>query len=204
METITESASGAPDVAGGTHGEESTAVHASGKDTVSYDTYRRTLGQLKAAQNKLAELSERSQTLEDEKLAAEGKKEELVESYKKKYEEERDKRKTQIRAFADEITFRQFESEASKFGCIKPEDLFTLYKQRIQALEISDDLKVDPDEIREIIEEAKVQRPFFFKKDSPRLSTDLPGDMPKPKTKTLKQMSIDELKEAYRQAASKR
>jgi hypothetical protein len=176
---------------------------ASGKDLVSYDTYRKTVSQVKSLQAKLAELNEKTQNLEHEKLTAEGKKDELAESYKKKYEEERSKRTTQLRAFADEIMFRQFESEAAKLGCIKPDDLFTLYRSRLQEMEVNEDLKIDQGEVRQIIEDAKRERPFYFKKDSPRLATDIPGDLPKQKTKSLKDMSIEELKAQYRQVASR-
>lgn len=204
MEEITNGPSGTPQEFAGGDNEEmksDSQSKASGKDSVSYDTYRKTLSQAKSWQSKVQELTERLQSLEDEKLAAEGKKEELAESYKKKWEEERTKRTTQLRAFADEITYRQFEAEAAKLGCIKAEDLFTLYRPRIQELDVDENLKIDAAEIRTIIEDAKRERPFYFKKESPKLSTDLPGDVPKPKTKSLKEMSIDELKAAYRKAA---
>lgn len=206
MDEITNGSSGAPQkIVGGDQGESESESQstASGKDTVSYETYRKTVSQVKSWQSKFQELTEKLQALQDEKLSAEGKKEELAESYKKKWEEERSKRTTQLRAFADEITYRQFEAEAAKLGCIKAEDLFTLYRPRIQELDVDENLKIDANDVRAIIEDAKRERPFYFKKDSPKLSTDLPGDVPKPKTKALKDMTIDELKDAYRKAATR-
>jgi len=158
------------------------------KDSVAYDTYKRTLAEAKKAKARAAELEEKTIALEQDKLASEGKKDELIASLK----EELTQTKGKVGNLAFSNLQSQLETEAAKFGCVNPDLLAKAVD--LTAVDIDkESLRGDSDEIKSLVEEAKQKHPYLFAKSAPKFEDPTPG-VGSLKLDTSK-MTSDELKE---------
>ena len=96
--------------------DASTPPVVSDSGNVSYENHKRVLGQKKNLQDKFDSLQSEMNTLNESKLVAEGKKDELIDSLQKKAREYEDKYKGAVGTFAYNTISSTFETEASKMG----------------------------------------------------------------------------------------
>jgi hypothetical protein len=174
--------------------------NASGKQTlddkVKYSTYQKVLAEKKSMQEKYQSMTDKLAQMENEKLSAEGKKDELI----KRLTEERDGFKQKltgsVKAFARQITSGQVKQLATQMGCVDSDAILALYQDKIDAVETDDNFNLSTDAVKAVLEEAKQQKPYLFQKASPKLDTGAnagAGDI-KEKAKDYSKMSADELK----------
>ena len=160
-----------------------------GKDSVSYETHRKLLAEKKKIAEQFNSLSEELNKLKEEKLMAEGNKEELINSLKKSLEEERANRKKESAAYAYKTISAQVEREALKMGCVDTEALIRLAD--LTSLEVGDDFSLDKEQVRAMLEKTKEERSWLFSKPAPNVQTGVPAK-PDVSAKGLSDLSLDE------------
>lgn len=144
------------------------------KDVVAYETYRKTLGLAKKREQELeAERAEKQKLLE-EKLAVEGKKDELIESWKKKYEALENKTKKAVGSFSYKVLASAISQEAVKEGCINVNDLIQLTD--LGAVNMDDEFNVDQEQVKEMILRNKKERPYLFANKTSAPNTGIPAN----------------------------
>jgi hypothetical protein len=149
------------------------AVTTKGKsDTVAYETYKKVLATAKKREQELEVERAEKQKLLEEKLQVEGKKDELIESYKKKYSDLESKFKKSVGSFAANTLSQAISLEASKDGCIDTAALLKLVE--LNSDMIDDDFNVSGDSVKELVEKGKKDFPFLFQKTATAAKTGTP------------------------------
>lgn len=131
------------------------------KDSVAYDTYRRTLSEAKKAKAALAEKDAALQKLEQEKLEAEGNKDALIDSLRKQYQDAEKQLKESKDKFAYRSVSEQIKREAVAQGCKKPDVLMQLLSDEFVAnIAASNKLAgaLDQDKVVDMITQANTVR----------------------------------------------
>lgn len=140
----------------------------SGNDSVKYDTYKKVLGEKKAADQKLRELEMRLEQMEIEKATAEGNKDELLVKFQEQNRQLQDRLKQKDQAYAFANLSSQVKTEAAKMGCQDPDSLVKLMDLANIPVD-PESYRADTDNIRMMLEDEKKSRPFFFGKQAPAI-----------------------------------
>lgn len=178
MSVDAQGASGSLDAdTSGAAGENQNESKAGGKDSVSYDTYRKTLGEAKKLREQLRsmeDLQTRLKELEQEKLGAEGKKDEVISSLKAELDKTAKEKKQVFQKFAYRSLGEQVRVEAMKQGCVDPTALMKLAD--LSEVEIDQDtFEADKDKLAEIVTGMKSTNPYLFSKASAKINANLPS-----------------------------
>jgi uncharacterized protein YjbJ (UPF0337 family) len=158
-------------------GSAQTSEQQTTKDNVAYDTHRKLLGEKKQVQSQLQEAMTRLETLEQEKLSAEGKKDELITTVQKKLTEANDKLKKVVGAFQYRAVSNKFVEKARAEGCLKPEKLMQLADLSQIEVDVDNDFSVSDESVSSIIEGLKKEVPFFFQKNNITVIDQVPGNI---------------------------
>lgn len=145
---------------------------AKGGDTVAYETYKKTLALAKKREQELELERAEKQKLVEEKLQTEGKKDELIESYKKKYSDLEAKLKNAVGSFAGRTLSQAISLEATKEGCIDTGALLKLTE--LSSEMIDDEFNPNQEMIKEVVEKAKKDFTFLFPKTASAAKTGTP------------------------------
>lgn len=161
------------------------------KDVVAYETHRRLLGEKKAEQERRKELEQKLDLLSNEKLAAEGKKDELISNLQSKVSE-----LTKV-AHEKDVKYGYSKLQASvrekalKHGCKDPSAYLKLVDSKeLETVAMDDDYNVDGETVEQLIERTKSKFDYLFGKSAPKVDDATPSN--KIKKKTLGDMSMDE------------
>ncbi len=178
MQVDAQGAGGTPeDSAGGTDQEVQNGSKAGGKDSVSYDTYKKTLSEAKKLREQLRsmdDLQARLKELEQEKLGSEGKKDEVISSLKAELDKTSKEKKQVFQKFAYRSLGEQVRVEAMKQGCVDATALMKLAD--LSEVEIDPDtFEADKDRLAEIVTGMKSTNPYLFSKSAPRINANLPN-----------------------------
>jgi hypothetical protein len=176
--------------------QESKGRGANGTDDsaeqVSYHTYKRVLGNLKKTEKEKAQLLDELQKREDEKLQAEGKKDDLI----TRITQERDEAKKQVdlqnRKYAYQLISTQVMNEIAKRGAKDPGALVRLLDSEFSNLEWDENMTVNESDLRRMVDSAQKKYPYFFEKAAPNVNDGIPAGAPINAGKTLKDLSLDE------------
>jgi hypothetical protein len=192
-----QSTSGATEAkASGETQENQTTKVSSGNDTVAYETHQKLLGEKKKVQARADAIEAEFQKLKEEKLHGEGKKDELLTEYKKKYDDLEGKFKGSVGKFAMKTLADAIEKEALKSGCLNPRSLSKLVD--MSEIEVSEDFEVDADQLKKAVEKVKTENPFMFSKSAPGfvdVTKTVVGDT-NTKPKSIEKMSVkDKIKQ---------
>jgi len=165
MQDNEQLSSGQPDdKASGSAGD--TQQVSSGNDSVKYDTYKKVLGEKKAADQRMRELEDKLNSFEVEKMQAEGNSIELIKKLQADLTLTRESLKKKDQAYAFATLGSQVKTEAAKMGCQDPDSLIKLMD--LQGIPVDPDtFRGDTDNIRMMLESEKKSRPFFFGKAAP-------------------------------------
>lgn len=168
MQDDNEMSSGQPnETASGTEGETQ-QQSTSGSDSVKYDTYKKLLGEKKAADSRMKALEDKLNALEVDKMQAEGNKDELIQKLQADLSVTRDSLKQKDQAYAYATLGSQVKTEAAKMGCQDPDSLVKLMD--LQGIPIDPEtFRGDSDNIKMMLEEEKRSRPFYFGKPAPNI-----------------------------------
>lgn len=139
---------------------------ASGNDSVKYDTYKKLLGEKKATDQRMRDLEQKLNSLEVEKMAAEGNKDELIEKLQDQARNLQDSLKKKDQAYAFATLGAQVKTEAAKMGCQDPDSLVKLMD--LSGVPVDpESYRGDADNIRMLVEDKKKEMPFYFGKAAP-------------------------------------
>jgi hypothetical protein len=175
----------------GTDNQTTKDTSSGSKDSVAYETYQKVLSEKKKRDSELDSVTKELQKLKEEKLNADGKKDELLTEYKKKYDDLDGKFKGAVGKFAMKTLTDSVEKEALKSGCLNAKALVKLIE--LSDIEVNEDFEVDQDALKKAIENVKTENPFMFSKSAPQFK-----DVTKPvvgdtETAVTKGKSINEL-----------
>lgn len=173
--------------------------HASGKDQVSHETYKRTVGEVKRLKEQLKEaqaLKDRLAELEQNEQIRAGKHEETIQQLRSELEKTKKAERSVFQKYAYKSLGSQVREEAMKHGCVDPDALMKLAD--LSDVEVdADTFEADRDKIAEIVNGVKSQRPYLFSKSAPKINSKGPsGEEPQKETKIdFKKMSASEITE---------
>lgn len=169
-------------------------------DSVAYESYMKALHEKKMAQERESKLQAELQLLQEEKLEREGKIEELNTQYKSerdRYKSELDKTKQQ---YAWNSLTSSIKAEASKHGCLDTDLLIkAIEDDDLKRINVGEDFSIDMDSLSSVIADTKKKKPMLFKNQSVPVANGTPNTkVQSPKKNSIKDMSLDELREAYK------
>jgi len=168
------------------------------KEVVAYETYRKTLSEAKRAKEALETMGAERQKLLDEKLALEGKKDELIGSKDKRIHELEGKLKKVVGAFGHKTLAAVISQEAAKEGCVNVGDLIAI--SDLTNVEVDDEFNVNVDQVREVVQKAKKERAYLFSQRSTAAKTGVPTSGSVPSADEWKKMTLkDQLNMAFTQ-----
>jgi hypothetical protein len=131
------------------------------------------LGENKKLKQQMAELQRIAESAQQEKLQAEGKKDELIQSLKKEKELLNQKVVGTHSAFATRVIHGELKAEAAKSGCVSLEDFVRLVD--IESIEVDDNYNPDPEKVKALVQDAMKNKPYLFSKSAPNINSKLPG-----------------------------
>ena len=112
-----------------------------GKDQVSHETYVKVLNEKKNRDKENAELKQRLEQIEQEKLESDGKIKEANENLKKLLENAKNEKTQLAKKVSERVLFQQFAREAEKLGCV---DVKLAYGAAdLSSIDVSEDLEFD-------------------------------------------------------------
>lgn len=145
---------------------------------------RELLGKQRELKDRLAELEAQKSLMEQSKLEAAGKKDELIESLRKTLRDEQDARKKERNSYAYSVVSSKVREEAAKQGCVDGSAFIKLLeKDDFNALEIGDNYNVNNDDLKRLVESKRDSLSFLFKKNVPPTSDVAPGRVENYETK---------------------
>jgi len=171
------------------------------KDSVAYDTYRKVLSEKKKVQEQLAELAKERDAANQNKLQAEGKKDEVIEALRKQMAEKDKTLETKTNAYAWNVVSAQIKSELAREGCVNPDKALRLIdKEELAGIEVSDDYLVNIEDLKRVVDKVRTENAdirLFNKSASvkdlnPKAGVNPVGNEPANKTE---KMSAAELRE---------
>lgn len=152
---------------------------------VSFESHQKLLGEKKNLKAKYDELEKRLKDIESNKLEAEGKKDEALNSYKKRVEELEGSLSTTKKSFAWNTVVGEIKREAMKQGCVNPDKLIRLMSDdQLNAIEIDDNFAVSVDSVKRVVEESKKDNGFIFSSPGKAAAHGNPGKSGNFETKT--------------------
>jgi hypothetical protein len=175
-------ARGAPSDSGGVEAESNaqtehsaSSERTSSKDVVNYDTYRKLLSEKKRLEEKFHDMDSQLRTLTDEKLSAEGKTAELLDTTKKRLTETEMRYKKAVGAFAFKSISGAVEREALKLGCTNVNDLVQLCD--LSEIDVDDDFQVNMEQVKDLVERQRKDREYLFSRNKmpPRTGAGVPS-----------------------------
>ena len=141
---------------------------------LSYDTYKRTVGEAKKYKSQVQEMQERLKTYEEREMEAKGQHQDLIQALR----DENAKLKSGIRERDEVYTWSKrreaLTSAAYQLGCSKPEHLLKLMDvEKLNEIEVKEDFTPVMDDIHRVVEEYKTNPDYgyLFKQPSPKVET---------------------------------
>lgn len=146
------------------------------------------LSDLKKERDKRRELEAKFQELERAKLEAEGKKDELIQSYKKQL----DGYKQQVAVSIKSKVEDQIAMKAKDLGCVDTELLLKTVDVNSVEVDSTSFRITDPETVASMIEQVRKSKPYLFKQSGPEIRDGLPTNKNAP-AKAFHEMTREEL-----------
>lgn len=160
------------------------------------------LGENKKLKAQMLEQQRLVEAAQQEKLQAEGKKDELIASLKKEKDALTQKVVGTHSSFASRVIHGELKAEAAKFGCVSLEDFVRLVD--IDSIEVDENYNPDPDKVKSLVQDAIKTRPFLFSKSAPNINNSLPnGHVGSEKKEDLSKLSTAQLLELAHQTRAR-
>lgn len=175
MSVEDQNAGGVQSEVGDVQVEVQDANNSQGEDVEGIKKNRdKLLAEVKKLKKAMTEQSSVLEQTANDKLAAEGKKDELIAQYKKQLDDVSKKNKEIYANFAFSNVKSQLASEAVKFGCVDVDALIALAD--LSGVDVDDqNYKADEVLIKGIVEEMKIKKPYLFNKKTPAFDSSFPN-----------------------------
>ena len=182
-----------------------TASGQSGNDTVSYQTYKKAIGEVKKLKEALdSVMSEREQS-QQAALAEQGKYKEIAEKFQKELKDKEELLKKKDSMFVQQNLKQSVARLAKDFGA-KEEAIDEIFavgsaKEYWKSIEVKDDYTVNLDQVKSALGEMSQKSPWFFVKQAqaPK-DVVLGGGSGVVTSDDLKKLSMDDLKKLAKNA----
>jgi len=163
------------------------------KDSVAYETYKRTVGEVKKLKSELDGFRQKEAEREQAALSEQGKYKEALDAATKKQKELEITLKEKEKVFARNIFTKEAKSVALQMGAM-PEALEDIVKVgNWSDVEIDDKFEINNDQLKEAVSRLQKEKPFYFKKDSSSPRT-VDSRTTSVKQKDNEDLSIEEIK----------
>jgi len=163
------------------------------KDSVAYETYKRTVGEVKKLKSELDGFRQKEAEREQAALSEQGKYKEALDAATKKQKELEITLKEKEKVFARNIFTKEAKSVALQMGAM-PEALEDIVKVgNWSDVEIDDKFEINSDQLKEAVSRLQKEKPFYFKKDSSSPRT-VDSRTTSVKQKDNEDLSIEEIK----------
>ncbi len=161
---------------------------------------RELLGINKKLSGRLAELESMVKATEQEKLSAQGKKDEVIESLRDEISQLKGKIKQKDEAYSWNTIESQVKQYAVKEGCVDPEKLIRLIDDvDFESLDVDSRFRINQDDLSRLVSKAKKDNHFLFDGQKADVDDLTPTTrIEKKKTKSLDDMSSEEIEAALR------
>lgn len=178
-----------------TSGIDSTDSVSDGKDEVTAlkKHSEKLLSEKKKLASEHAELKARLDSIEQEKMEAQGKLKELNENLKKQLSEKDNQVKGLVKEFGSKTLKNSFMQEASKAGCVDPDALYRLVY--LSTVDISDDFSFDQDQLKSVITETQKARSYLFQKTAAAVKDATPNNKQTTNVVDVSKMDFKQLQE---------
>jgi hypothetical protein len=163
---------------------------------------KKILSELKSERQKRRELEEKLSKAEQDKLAAEGNKDEMIKSLQAKLTKSEQRTKELYGSMAKKTLTAQVKAEATKAGCIDPDAVMALAD--LSELEVdAETFEADADAITEMVASLKKSKPYLFSKPGPKINGKMPGGGGKEEKEDFSKLSKEQIRERLREMDSK-
>lgn len=166
------------------------------KDFVSYDTYRRAVGEVKALKAKLNELLAQKEAEEQQRLAEQGRWKEKAELLEKTLREKDERLNNIVSTFARRVFEESAKQVAQEVGVRKEAVQDVLRVADFSDIEVTEDFTVNQQQLRSKLESLAKEKPWFFEQKKPQVPSATPfvTDASMVGTRKLEDLSWDELR----------
>lgn len=181
-----------PEVSSGNEGK---------KDSVAYESFQKALHEKKQAQVKAQEMAAELEKLREQKMESEGKKDELLETYRNKVKALESEFSNTKKQYAWSTLTGEIKREAIKQGCEDPDKLIKLMSDDdLKSIEIGENFSIDNESLKNVIEKSKTDNYFLFKTSNKAIANGNPTKKidESSKLKDLSKLSDEELTEMYK------
>jgi hypothetical protein len=170
------------------------------KDTVAYETYRKTVAAEKSAKAKNDELSKRLRDYEEKDLATQGKSQELIDSLRGQVKERDEKIQNVVGSFAHRAVSSRIREEAAKQGCLDIDLLLKAGSDEFAKIEVNpeDGFSVNSEDLKRFFETTVAKHPMLFKRTGPKVVDGSPASAPIGGQQGFNTMKSSELIEAWK------
>jgi len=133
------------------------------KESVSYDSHMKLLGEKKKTQQELADTKAKLEEYEQAKLEAEGKLQQALDNAKKTALSEKEKGMKIFKTASEKAIRSQFLRIADTLGCVDSD--LAMKSCDFSALELTEDFEFDPKQVEAQLQKLTKDKPYLFKKD---------------------------------------
>lgn len=162
-------------------------------DSVAYSTYRKVVGKSKKVMSENEELRNQLQGIEQNKMQADGRKDELIKALRDELNGVKEVSQKDKQSYAWNIFSENIKTEAAKRGCLNPSKLIKLLdKEDLGSVEVDDNYRVNGDDLTRLMDKAMKENEFLFQRDAVKVN-DITPNSSRPETgKGLDQMTTAE------------
>lgn len=174
------------------------------EDKVSYESYKKAVETEKKAKAERDALRLKVQEYEQKDLEAKGNFQAVIENLRGQLKESDEKLKKTETSYQWRTVNEQIKAHASGAGCISPDKLLKLMEEKdFGSLQFDpDNLTLNSQDVTLLMDKLKKENPFLFNvKGNPRIDNAIPNNAAP--VKDYKQMSLSDLKNAYKKSLMK-
>ena len=168
------------------------------QDGIAYDTYKKAVGQYKKANEKAAELEARLSAFEQDKMSAEGKKDEVISQLRTQLSELESKHKASQQSYTWNVVGAQIKSEMATRGIRDPEKALkfatAVHKEDLGGIEIDDNYNVNKQDMQRFVDRFLEENKDMGWQSQVRVNDMTPGNNVEMGDKPeISKMSVEEL-----------
>jgi len=162
-------------------------------DTVSYDSFRKSVEAEKRARERAQNLEAQLEAKNNQELEAQGKHEEIIANLKQKLSTTQNElAEVKTSATWDKVT-GAIKTEALKAGCVDPDKLIRLYGDDEFSILQSEDGRLRQESVQALVEKSKKDNWFLFPEREVKINDGVPSKKPIV-NKNLEDLSLEELR----------
>lgn len=173
------------------------------EDKVAYESYRKLLNEKKSRDQRLQEMEQKLKSYEESELERKGEFEKLLSQLKEENSKLKSTLQEKDRKYIMNKVHSAIKEKAVAAGCKAPDKLLRLLDDdKVNGLEVDDNYNVVESSVEYLINEAKKENDFLFKRSNANVQDGNPVSEPVVKTpeSDLSKLSMEQLEELYKKS----